>query len=59
MLIPHPHPSVPSLNSIQHTVGHLEDREGMGNGTFFWLKGKPRLGLLVLREAIGDNDEGR
>lgn len=40
-------------------MGYLEDREGMGNGIFFWLKGKLRLGLLVFREVIGDNDEGR
>lgn len=50
--IPGPHPSAaPST---------LWAFEGVGNGTFFWLKGKLSLGPLVLREAVGKgSDEGR
>lgn len=35
----------------------MDDLEGVGDGTFFWLKGKLSLGPLVLREAVGEDSE--
>lgn len=56
---PHSHPRVPPLNSTQRNCGCLEDPEGVGNGTFFWLRGKLSLRPSVLREAVWvGNDEG-
>lgn len=49
-------PGAPSLNSTQHTEC-LDDLEGVGNGSFFWLKGKLSLGPLVFREAGGEHSD--
>ena len=47
----------PHLSAAPSTLWTFE---GVGNGTFFWLKGKLSLGPLVLRQAVGKgSDEGR
>lgn len=46
-----PHPSTAPSTEC------LDDLEGVGNGSFFWLKGKLSLGPLVFREAGGEHSD--